>query len=258
MTYIDTNDVKTYYEVTGQGEPLVFLHGGACTVETCEPQVAGLSQHFQVFVPERYGHGRTADIEGPLTYETQAEHTIAFMEAVGLASAHLVGWSDGALAALLVALRRPKLARKVVVIEQFLTLDTAHPAYLPMMQGFTADEVPPFLRDVYEAVSPDGPAHFPVVVDKLHAMWCGDTGVELADLAHVAAPTLLLMAQHGSMQLEGIAVTARALPDAQVAVVPGTSHGLPLEKPHVVNQLVVDFLADEQPELMFPNMDELQ
>src|SRR5690242_10739366 len=107
--YVETNGVRTYYEVTGTGEPLLFLHGGMCPAETLDAQVAGLAPHFQVFVPERYGHGRTADIDAPLTYETQAEHTIAFMDALGIESAHLAGWSDGALAALLVALRRPGL-----------------------------------------------------------------------------------------------------------------------------------------------------
>jgi pimeloyl-ACP methyl ester carboxylesterase len=257
MTYVDTNATLTYYEVAGQGEPLVLLHGGLATVETWAPHVATLSEHYQVFVPERYGHGRTADIDGPLTYETQAEHTIAFMEAAGIESAHLAGWSDGAMAGLLVALRRPKLVRKLVFLEQFPTLGTAHPGFLPLMQGFTHDHVPPFLRDIYNAVSPDGADHFPVVFDKLHTMWCGDTGIELADLAHVSAPTLLLMAQYGSMKLDALAATLAALPNAQLAIVPGASHGVPLEKPHIVNQLIVDFLADEQPELMFPDLDEL-
>jgi pimeloyl-ACP methyl ester carboxylesterase len=257
MTYIDTNGVKTYYEMRGEGEPLVFLHGGMCTVEVCEPQVAELSQHFQVFVPERYGHGRTADIDGPLTYETQAEHTIAFMEAVGLTSAHLAGWSDGAMAGLLVALRRPALVRKLVFIDQFPTLDTAHPAYLPMMQSSGVDMLPPEIVEMYNALSPDGPDHLPILFEKLHTMWTGETGIELADLSHVSAPTLLLMAQHGSMRLDGVAATAAALQDAQIAVVPRTSHGVALEKPHIVNRLILDFLADEQAPLFFPNMDAL-
>ena len=101
--YIDVDGIRTYYEVTGAGEPVTLLHGGMCTAETWDAQAPGLAARHQVFVPERFGHGRTPDIDGAITYENMAQHTIAFMEAVGLESTHLVGWSDGALVGLLVA-----------------------------------------------------------------------------------------------------------------------------------------------------------
>jgi pimeloyl-ACP methyl ester carboxylesterase len=244
--------VRTYYEVTGAGPPLLLLHGGLCTAETLDPQVATLAENYRVLVPERYGHGRTADITGPITYENMAEHMIAFMEELGLESAHIVGWSDGALVGLLVALRRPRLVRKLVLIEQFVTLDTARPEYLPFMATLTADSAPPEFVEMYRAVSPDGPDHFPVVFEKLHQIWTGETGVELADLARVTAPTLLLLGDDGAMTMEQVAAVHRAFPDSQLAIVPGASHGLPLEKPHVVNQLIADFLADDQVVKLFP------
>jgi pimeloyl-ACP methyl ester carboxylesterase len=204
-----------------------------------------------VFVPERYGHGRTADIDGPLTYEAQAQHTIAFIEALDIGPANLVGWSDGALAGLLTALRRPKLVRKLVFVDNFVTLDDAPAFYLPMMEGMTADTAPPFLVEPYRALSPDGPDHFPVVFEKLHTMWVSETGIEVSDLARVASPTLVLAGDGGGMPLAHVAAVQAAVPDCQVAVVPGTSHALTLEKPHIVNQLILDFLADEQVEKIF-------
>lgn len=249
--YIEVDGFRTYYEVTGTGDPLILLHGGMCAAETLDPQTSALAQEYRVYVPERYGHGRTPDIDGPLTYEKMAQHTIAFMDALGITSAHLAGWSDGAIAGLLVALRRPKLVRKLVFIEQFVTLDGARPGYLPFMTGMSADDAPPFLVEMYGTLSPDGPDHFPVVFDKLHQTWVGETGIDLSDLEHVAAPTLVLVGDDGCMKVEQAVAVQRALRDAQLAVVPGTSHGLPMEKPHVVNQLVLDFLADEQMPKMF-------
>ena len=104
---------------------------------------------------------------------------------------------------------------------------------------------------LYGALSPDGPDHFPVVFDKLHQMWTGETGIEVADLEHVVAPTLVLCGDDGTLTLEHAAAVHRALPDSQLAIVPGTSHGLPMEKPHIVNQLILDFLADEQTPKLF-------
>jgi pimeloyl-ACP methyl ester carboxylesterase len=249
--YVDVGGVRTYYEVTGDGEPLILLHGGLCTAETWDAQTAALAAQYRVYVPERFGHGRTADIDGPITYENMAQHTIAFMETLGIESAHLAGWSDGALVGLLVALRRPKLVRKLVFIDQYVTLDAAPPDLLPFLAGMTTDQAPPFLVELYGAVSPDGPDHFDVVLGKLRTLWTAETGVDLADLERVSAPTLILAAEDGGMSLEHVADVRRALPSSQLAIVPGTSHGLVLEKPHLANQLILDFLAAVQVEKMF-------
>jgi pimeloyl-ACP methyl ester carboxylesterase len=250
-SFVDVDGVRTYYEVTGTGTPLVLLHGGLCPAETWDGQMAALAEHYRVYVPERFGHGRTPDIDGPITYENMAQHTIGFMEAVGIESAHLVGWSDGALVGALIALRRPKLVRKLVYIDQYVTLDDAPDGLLPFLGSMAEDTAPPPMVEMYRMLSPDGPEHLSVVLDKLRALWTSPTGVELADLEHVTAPTLVLTGDDGGMSLEHLAAVCRALPTSQLAVVPGTDHGVVLEKPHVVNQLIVDFLADEQVAKLF-------
>jgi pimeloyl-ACP methyl ester carboxylesterase len=247
---VDAGGIPTYYEVRGAGEPVILLHGGMCTAETFDAQASGLAGRHRVYVPERRGHGRTPDVEGPITYENMADDTIAFMEAVGLESAHLVGWSDGALVGLLVAMRRPELVRKLVLIGQYLNLDGAREDGLALMQSFTAATFPPMFRDMYGAVSPDGPEHFDTVFDKLAPLWRSDPGIALADLAGITTPTLVLAGDDDVVTVEHAAAVARALPDAQLAIVPGTSHALPMEKPELVNRLVLDFLADEQPPKM--------
>jgi pimeloyl-ACP methyl ester carboxylesterase len=115
----------------------------------------------------------------------------------------------------------------------------------------TADNAPPELLHLYGALSPDGPEHFAVVFNKLHASWVADTGLEVADLAHVTAPTLILASDSGAMTFGHVGDVHATLPDSQVAIVPGTSHGLGMEKPHIVNRLILDFLADEQVQKMF-------
>ena len=245
-SYADINGVPTYYEVTGEGDPLFLFHGGLCSAESFDAQVADLAQSYRVYVPEQIGHGRTRDIPGPYSYEAQAQHTIALLDALGVDSAHLGGWSDGAIVALLIALRRPKLVRKLVLIDQYIELDKAPEWIVPMFENWTAEDAPPFLRDGYSALSPDGPEHFPVVFDKLRQLWLGPTGIEVSDLQRVAAPTLVLCGETGSFTFSHLGEVTAALPDVQWAIVPGTSHALVWEKPHVANLLVREFLADEQ------------
>ena len=187
--YITVDGVRTYYEVTGTGEPLLLLHGGLMTAESWDPQVPTLAQQYRVYVLEQFGQGRTPDVDGPLAYETMAQHTTAFLDALGISSAHLCGWSDGALVALLVALRRPSLVRKIVHVDCFITLDDAPAGYLDFIRAMTVDTAPPPVVQAYAALSPDGPEHFPVVFDKLHRTWTEPTGLEVADLAKITAPS---------------------------------------------------------------------
>src|SRR5947208_15927294 len=92
------------------------MHGGFCTVETFAKQTPHFAAKYQVIVPERRGHGRTPDVNGPITYESMARDTIGFMQALGIPSAHLVGYSDGGNTALVIALKRPDLVRKMVCL----------------------------------------------------------------------------------------------------------------------------------------------
>lgn len=247
--YVDANGVRTYYETTGKGDPLVLLHGGMASARSWFGQVPTLSQHYRVITPERRGHGRTADVDGPITYEVMAADTVAFLDAVGTGPAHLLGWSDGAVVAVMVALHRPDLVRKLVLVGQYYSLDGAvegaTAALTDHREGFEA-----MVREEYAALSPDGPEHLAVVLDKVMRMWRQEPDISLETLADLQAPTLQMQGDQDIVTVEYSAAFVRALPTAQLAVVPGASHGLPLEKPDLVNRLVLDFLADDQQPLM--------
>lgn len=244
--YVDASGLNTYYEVSGAGDPLVLLHGGFCPAETFDGLTPGLAEAYRVYVPERRGHGRTPDVDGPITYEIMAQDTIAFMDAIDVRDAHVMGYSDGAVVGLHVALERPDLVRKLVLIGQALNHDDLPlPVRDLLAAGMTPEILPPFLRELYANVSPDGPEHFDVVFDKLKATWETEPNFELSALERVAVPTLFMLGDGDMVTVEHAAAVQRAIPDAQLAVVPGASHALPMEKPEVVSRLVVDFLAEE-------------
>jgi pimeloyl-ACP methyl ester carboxylesterase len=249
--YVDVNGVHTYYEVQGQGDPVVMLHGGFCTVETFGAQTTALAEHYRVYLPERRGHGRTADVDGPITYENMAEDTIAFMDDLGITNAHLVGWSDGGNVGLEVALARPDLVKKLVFMGAVAHLDGYKPEMLEQLQNLTADSLPPMLRGAYDALSPDGPDHFATVVEKLKAEWSVSPAHELSDLEALQAPTLVIFGDDDVITLKHAGELADAIPEAQVACVPGTDHVLLFEKPDLVNRIILDFLADEQAPKLF-------
>jgi pimeloyl-ACP methyl ester carboxylesterase len=245
--YVNAGGVRTYYEVYGEGEAVVMLHGGLGTAESWAMQTPTLAERYLVYVPERRGHGRTPDVDGPITYKNMAADTAAFLDAAGTGAVHLVGWSDGAVVGMLVALRRPELVRKLVVMGQYFNLEGEVPEFRALIDYWDS-EVPEALHEAYDRVSPDGPEHFPVVLEKLMRMWREEPDIAHSELAGVHAPTLVMQGDDDIVEVEHSATLAATLPDAQLAVIPGASHMAPLEKPNLVNQLILDFLDDHQVE----------
>ena len=240
---VDVGAVGMWFDEKGSGDspPLVLLHGGTCTADTWAFQVDAFAADRRVLLPEQRGHGHTPDV-GDLSYPLMATDTIGFLEAVADGPADLVGWSDGGNVGLHVALERPDLVRKLVVIGANFHHEGTLPAFLENAEGGDDEGNP--MRLAYEAVSPDGPDHWPVVKAKILDLWRTEPTLTTDDLARIPIPVLVVVGDDDAIHLAHTVALYESLPQGQLAVVPGTSHLVPIEKPAVVNQLVLDFLDD--------------
>jgi pimeloyl-ACP methyl ester carboxylesterase len=236
-----------WYKEQGQGEPLVLLHPGGAGVDSraLAPQVAALSGRFHLYVPEQRGHGRTPDADGPLSFDQMANDTVNFLEQIVGQPTDLFGCSDGAILGLIVALRRPDLVKRLVFAAGVFHHDGWH-------VGVLDGEPPEFLRDSYAELSPDGADHYPVVVAKLAAMHAVEPALTPSDLQSLEARTLVLFADDDEVRLEHAVEMFRNIPNAELAVIPGTSHGLLVEKPHLCNLIVEQFLTTDPPPTLAP------
>jgi pimeloyl-ACP methyl ester carboxylesterase len=253
--YVDVDGVKTWFDSWGSGPPLVLLHGDWATNATWEPTAPAIAEHFHVLAPERRGHGHTPDVEGPFTYALFAQDTIGFIEAVVGGPAHLVGWSGGGNVALMVAARRPDLVNKLVAISA--NFDNASATDPELVEGLrsTPSDAPTFafIRSLYESVAPDGPEHWPVVFEKVKEMAVDyEPPIDPKELGRITAPTLVLSSDDDIVRLEHTIELYRSIPNAQLAIMPGTSHALPMEKPDAVNGLILDFLTNDPSPTMMP------
>jgi pimeloyl-ACP methyl ester carboxylesterase len=247
-TYVQLGEVRSWYDEHGDGDPLVLMHGGLVDSRFMEPNLGPLAERFHVYTPDRRGHGRTPDVDGPITYQLMADDTIAFLEQVVGGPADLVGHSDGAVVAMLVAMQRPELVRRLVMISG--GFDKSGEA-APDME-FDSDEVVQFLGPAYGEVSPDGEAHFPVLARKVGEMARNEPHVNVAELSKITARSLVMYADDDLMTLAHAVALFDALPDAELAIVPGTSHFLTQEKPHLVNALLLDFLTNDPVPVVAP------
>ncbi len=244
MPYVELDGIATYYEVHGAGAPVLLLHGGFCSIETLQPQIDELALGYQVHAPERPGQGRTADRDGPITFDGMVRDTVAYLTALGVPASHVIGFSDGAITGLLLARDHPERVLSLVSISA--NLDPT---------GFVEDEDPsspedeavsqdlsPF-HEAYYRLSPDGPEHAEVVLAKLMTMWQAEPQIAPASLASITAPTLVLAGQHDSIRTDHTVEIARSIPGAQLGIVPGAGHLVMEECPALVNLLLGDFLA---------------
>jgi len=247
---VEVGGLPTAYAEYGTGDPLVYLHGGFSSSREFAPVREAYAARLRVFTPDRRGHGRTPDVPGPFTYELFAADTIAFLEEVVGGPAHLVGFSDGAITALHVALARPDLVRRMVLISGQFHQSGLLPAFFHGPDA-VAELVASPLGIAHAAESPAGPDHFAVVAAKgIENALTGPT-LTAEQLAGVPARTLVMSGDDDAVIMEHTIEMYRSLPQAELAVVPGTSHVLIMEKPALVTQLALDFLTtDPVPTIM--------
>jgi pimeloyl-ACP methyl ester carboxylesterase len=245
--YIDLPDQRVYVEEHGGGEPLFLLHGGFVGAESWAFQIPALSADYHVFVPERRGHGRTPDVPGPFTTEAMAAETAVVIKTLAQGPAHVVGWSDGAYVAAYLALHRPDLVRSAVLIGQALNTDGETEGVRAL---FDEPGLADYFRAAYAKISPDGPDHFDVVFDKILTMWRHPLEMPIEELAKIRAPVLVMQGDDDGVRIDWSLALTRALPRGQFAVVPGTGHGAPMQKPELVNRMILDFLSRPDEERM--------
>jgi pimeloyl-ACP methyl ester carboxylesterase len=237
--YVQLGAVRTWYEEDGSGPPLVLLHPGGADSRAFEGNLTGLAGRFQIYRPDRRGHGRTPDVAGPISYDQMATDTIAFLEQVVGGPAYLVGHSDGAPVALLVALERPDLVRRLVFASAVFHHDGWAPGAIDLDEETTA-----FFVAYHGEVSPDGPGHFPVIAEKLYRMHSEEPTLTVDDLAGYPGPTLVMVGDDDDeIPMDHTLALRRGLPRSQLAVVPGCGHGLFADKPELCNRIVTDFLT---------------
>jgi pimeloyl-ACP methyl ester carboxylesterase len=238
--YAPVNDLRMYYEIHGEGgeAPLVILHGAYMTVEGFGGLLPALAATRQVIVPEMQGHGRTADVDRPITYEQMADDTAALLRHLAIGQADVFGFSMGGGIALQFAIRHPDLLRKLVVASASFRLDGLHPELLALIPSMTPElfEGSPG-KEIYDRVAPR-PEDFPTLVAKLKQLDTVPFAWPPEDIRGIAAPTLLIFGDSDSVRLEhavelfnllggGVMGDLVGLPTSQLVVLPGTAHFVP-------------------------------
>jgi pimeloyl-ACP methyl ester carboxylesterase len=199
-----------------------------------------LASRFRVYAPERRGHGHTPDVDGPLALTQMADDTIGFIRTVIGAPVALFGYSDGATVAIMVAAKRPDLITRLFCAAGVFHHDGWHEGVID-----PEAEAPDFMGDAYGEVSPDGRDHYSVVWRKIAEAHLNEPSLTEADLARIPVRTLILVADDDEVRLDHAVRWYEAMPNAELMVMPGTSHAMVVEKPELFMAVMLDFFEND-------------
>jgi pimeloyl-ACP methyl ester carboxylesterase len=243
--YANVSGLKMYYEIHGTGSPLVLLHGAF----GCATVFPTLAKNRQVIAIELQGHGHTADIDRPLTYEQMADDTAALLKQLKIEQADFFGYSMGGTVALGVAIRHPKLVRKLVTAGSLYGKmeDAYDPEIVTQFKSLSSDFAPKELKDPYDKVAPD-PKQWPVLVAKVKKMGLEFKGFAREDMKSIKAYVLVTIGDRDVVRPEHAVEMFRLIPNAQLAVFPGGDHFMLWRSPEKMLPTIAAFLDAPLPE----------
>jgi pimeloyl-ACP methyl ester carboxylesterase len=259
-SYASVNGLNMYYEIHGVGQPLVLLHGAFSAIGTSFGNVLPeLAKTRQVIAFEMQGHGRTADIDRPLSMEQMADDTAAALQQLGIENADFFGYSTGGGVILQVAIRHPEIVRKLVLASVAYKLDGVHPG---LMEGL-AEMKPEMMfgspwHEEYMRIAPR-PEDFATLFAKKTQMDRNLKDVPAEVIESIKSPTLLIIGDSDIIRPEyavemfrllggGVAGDVAGLPNSQLAILPGTTHVTLVERADLLVSMITAFLDAPMPD----------
>ncbi|TWA19689.1 pimeloyl-ACP methyl ester carboxylesterase [Sinorhizobium medicae] len=259
---VSVNGVEMYFEVSGEGDPLIVLHGAYMNIPSMGAIIPKLAETHKVYAIEFQGHGRTTDIDRPITYSNLADDVAAFMDAVQIEKADVFGYSMGAGAGLQLAIRHPGKVKKLAAASVAYDAEGWQPefkAFIPQMSVEMFVNMP-FAEDYRKlAANPDG---FPELVRKLIALEKEPMAWE-PEVKALKTPVLIITGDADVATLEHSVALFRLLgggvmgdmgkplPASRLAVLPATSHTAVISQPDLLHAFVEPFLQGKTPKGFF-------
>ena len=239
--YVVHDGARIYYATFGYGPPVILLHGGFGNTEVWGNQVPALVRAgYQVVAIDSRGHGRSTRDARPLTYELMASDVVAVMDRLTLSRAAVVGWSDGAIIGLVLALHNPDRLTRVFAFAANMDPSGVIPG---------VDHNPMFVRFIkkaasdYQRLNPN-PDDFGGLMQAVEHMWDTEPNYTAADLARIATPVAIVDGDHDeAIKRAHTEYLARAIPGAQLIILPAASHFAMFQQPREFNDAMIGFLG---------------
>jgi pimeloyl-ACP methyl ester carboxylesterase len=238
--YAPVNGIEMYYATYGAGDPILLIHGGLGHADIWANQVIALSKDHRVIVADSRGHGRSSRNADPYGYDLMASDYLALLDYLKIDKVALVGWSDGGIIGIAIALSHPERLTKLFAQAANVTVDGVIP---------TVMEAPAFAAYVersgvdYQRLSKT-PGEYDAFVEQISHMWASEPAWTKDQLATITTPTAIVLGDHDeAIFREHTEYMASAIPGAELVILKDASHFAMLQDPDGYTQAILDFLA---------------
>ncbi len=227
--YVDVNGVKLYYEIYGEGEPLLMIHGNGGSFVCFENQVAEFSKHFKVVLVDCRGRGNSSyQIGVELTFDLQVEDINIFIDKLNIKNTNILGWSDGGIIGLLLAIKHPEKVNKLIASGANIFPDGA----------LHQEELEKWINDLEN----NNKNHENDLAIDLNNLDFKYPNLKYSDLYVIKSKTLIIAGDHDEIKGEHTLKIYESIPNAQLAILPNSSHSALIENSKLFNEIVLRFL----------------
>lgn len=218
------NGIDLYYEIYGEGQPLVLIHGGGSTIQSNFERVIPLfAKHRKVIAVELQAHGRTSDRETGVTFEQDADDVVALLKYLNIAKADFLGFSNGGTTTMQIAIRHPQVVNKIILASALAKRSGVPPQFWDFMKQASLDNMPPALKDAYLKVNPSRKG-LQVMHDKDAQRMVVFKDIADESIAAIKVPTLIIIGDKDVITPEHALQLYRLMSNSALAIIPG-GHG---------------------------------
>ncbi|KOS08331.1 hypothetical protein AM493_12115 [Flavobacterium akiainvivens] len=254
--YAPVNGLELYYEIHGEGKPLVLIHGSYMTIDGWEGLLPELAKNHKVIALEMQGHGHTADSNRPFSYTAMADDIAKTLQHLNIEKADVLGYSFGGSIAIELAIKHPEVVNRLIVVSSVYKYTGWTAPVREALKGFTEtvfDDSP--MKAAYEKVAPDK-KHWHAFVKKMMQFDTQNFDLGTDNVKKITAPTLLLNGDNDGVDLNhtiemyrllggGIFADMEGLPKSQLAIMPGKGHVALVEDFKAIAPVIEGFLGKE-------------
>lgn len=243
--YIEINNVKLYYEIFGEGAPLLYLHGGLSSSKDFQKYIPEFSKNFKVITIDRKGHGRSFDNNEPYSYSSMADDINLFLEYCKIDAALVIGWSDGGVVGYHLASKYPsKVIKLIAVGANYRVYGLTESSIDWITNQLTVENVSksfPQIEEEYKKLNPH-PENFDNFINKTRNMWLHDPYISTEDFIKINIPVLLVAGDKDDIRLDHMIEMHSLLKKSQLCILPNTTHFVFDEYNDIVIKILTDFL----------------
>ncbi|MGO7421305.1 alpha/beta fold hydrolase, partial [Rhizobium ruizarguesonis] len=233
----DVNDIKMYYAEYGEGEPILFIHGGLGNADVWGHQVADFAKDHLVIVADSRGHGRSTRSQQPFGYDLMTSDYVALLDYLKIDKVTLVGWSDGGIIGIDMAMKHPEKLMRVIAHAANVTTDGLK---ADVMSNKTFNDYINVAGEYYKKLSPT-PNEYDAFVKQISHMWKTQPAWTAADLGKIAVPVTLAIGDHDeAVKLDHTEMMAKDIPGAKLVILKDASHFAMLQDPAGYDAMIWD------------------